>query len=206
MRRVIFTLLIFLLFAASASAQYLPTFQFGVLAGGNYSSFTSSADQYKTKGDPGYQAGIYTRFGGLGLEFQPEIYLQKTEGDIVDKGADGGLNRSYFTTANMPLLVGYKLGNDNLGGRILTGPVLIFRLQIDQQFEDGQRLNYLDQNYGWQIGGGVDFHDLSIDIKYEAGLNKINYGNVGYGVTQYAKMNLISLTITYSLYSDYSLE
>jgi len=205
MRRVIFTLIVFLFFAVSASAQYLPNFQFGVLAGGNYSNFTSSID-YKAKGDPGYQAGVYTRFGGLGLEFQPEIYLQKALVDIIDKGPDGGVNKSYFTTANLPLLVGYKMGNDNLGGRIVTGPVLIFRLQNDQQFVDGQRFNYLDQNYGWQLGGGVDFHDLSIDVRYEAGLNKINYGNVGYGVNQSTKMNLISLTITYSLYSDYSLE
>ncbi|WP_461451877.1 outer membrane beta-barrel protein [Mucilaginibacter sp.] len=204
MRRVIFTLFIFLFFAASASAQYLPNFQFGIKAGGNYSNFPGSAN-YSTKGDPGFQTGVYTRFGGLGLEFQPELYLQKSVVTISDPGEAGGINKSYFTTFNLPLLIGYKIGNDNLGGRIMTGPVLIFRLQNDQQFIDGQRLNYTDQNYGWQVGGGIDFHDLSIDIRYEAGLNKIGFG---YGATenQSSKMNMISLSISYSLYSDYSLD
>jgi hypothetical protein len=202
MRRVIFTLVVFLFFAGSASAQYLPNFQFGLTAGGNYSNFPSAAD-YQTKGNIGYQAGVYTRLGGLGLEFQPELYLQKTTVTITDNGEAGGVNKSYFTTANLPLLVGYKMGNDNLGVRVNTGPVLVFRLQNDQQFVDGQRLNYTDQNYGWQLGGGLDFHDLSIDIRYEAGLNKIGFG---FGGNESSKMNMISLSISYSLYSDYSLD
>jgi len=72
MRKVLFTLCICLLSCGWASAQYLPTFEFGLKAGGTLSAFPSTTN-YKTTGQPGYLGGVYARFGGLGLNFQPEI-------------------------------------------------------------------------------------------------------------------------------------
>ena len=203
MKKVLFTLCICLLSYAWTSAQYLPTFQFGVKAAGTLSSIPSTTD-YKTSGEPGYQAGIYARFGGLGFTFQPEIYLQKTAVTIDNKSEiDGGVNKSYFTTFNVPLLFGWKMGNEDIGVRAYTGPVLIFRLQNDQQFSDGGRLNYEDQNYAWQFGGGVDLHQLAIDLRYEAGITKLSYGPP---TNEHTSMNMLTLTISYSLFSSYSLE
>ncbi|MHB8207366.1 outer membrane beta-barrel protein [Mucilaginibacter sp.] len=199
MKKVLFTLCICLLSCGWVSAQYLPTFEFGLKAGGTYSVFPSSTD-YKTTGDPGYFGGIYARFGGLGFIFQPEMYMEKTTVTISDK-QDIGTNKSSFTTFNVPLLFGKKVGDENLGIRYYTGPVLIFRLQNDQQFGNGGRINYQDQNYGWQLGGGIDLHPVAIDVRYEAGINKLSYGAP---LNEHTSMNMLSLTISYSLFSSYS--
>jgi hypothetical protein len=201
MKKVLFILCICLLSRASASAQYLPTFQLGIKAGGTFSTFPSAAD-YKNTGAPGYLGGVFARFGGMGFNFQPELYLEKTTVTIDNKQEqDGGINKSYFTTVNVPLLFGWKMGDENMGIRAFTGPVLIFRLQNDQQFVNGGRINYQDQNYAWQLGGGIDLHDVTIDIRYEAGLNKLSYGSP---TNEHTSMNMISLTISYSLFSSYS--
>lgn len=202
MKKVLFTVFIWLLSYTWVSAQYLPTFQIGVKAGGTYSVLPSTAN-YKTTGDPGYLGGLYARFGGLGFNFQPEVYLEKTSVTINDKNNNGGINKSYFTTFNVPLLFGGKVGNENVGIRFYTGPVLIFRLQNDQQFIDGGRINYQDQNYAWQLGGGIDLHDLAIDVRYEAGINQLSYGPP---FNDHTRMNMLNLTISYSLFSAYSFE
>jgi len=203
MKKVLFTLCICLLSCGWVSAQYLPTFEFGVKAGGTLSAFPSTTD-YKTTGDPGYLAGIYARFGGLGFNFQPEMYLEKTTVTIDNQQqADGSINKSHFTTFNVPLLFGGKVGNENLGIRFYTGPALIFRLQNDQQFTSGGRINYQDQNYAWQLGGGIDLHDVAIDVRYEAGINKLSYGPP---TNEHTSMNMLSLTISYSLFSSYSFD
>jgi hypothetical protein len=201
MKKVLFILCICLLSRVSASAQYLPTFQLGIKAGGTFSTFPSAAD-YKNTGAPGYLGGAFARFGGMGFNFQPEVYLEKTTVTIDNKQEqDGGINKSYFTTVNVPLLFGWKMGDENMGIRAFTGPVLIFRLQNDQLFVNGGRINYQDQNYAWQLGGGIDLHDVTIDIRYEAGLNKLSYGPP---TNEHTSMNMISLTISYSLFSSYS--
>jgi hypothetical protein len=203
MKKVLFTLCICLLSCGWASAQYLPTFQFGLKAGGTLSTFPSTTD-FKTKGDAGYLGGIYARFGGLGFNFQPEMYLEKTVVSINNLGTtDGALNKSYFTTLDIPLLFGGKIGKEDLGIRAYTGPVLIFRLQNDQQFAYGGRINYEDQNYAWQFGGGIDLHKVAIDLRYEAGITKLNFGPTS---TEHTSMNMLSLSISYSLFSSYSLE
>jgi len=203
MKKVLFILCICLLSRAWASAQYLPTFQLGLKAGGTFSTFPSTTD-YKNTGAPGYLGGVFARFGGMGFNFQPEIYLEKTTVTIDNKQEqDGGVNKSYFTTMNVPLLFGWKMGNEDMGIRAYTGPVLIFRLQNDQQFVNGGRINYEDQNYAWQLGGGIDLHDLAIDLRYEAGINKLSYG---LPTNEHTSMNMISLTISYSLFSSYSFD
>jgi len=203
MKKVLFTLCICLLSCGWVSAQYLPTFEFGVKAGGTLSAFPSTTD-YKTTGDSGYLGGIYARFGGLGFNFQPEMYLEKTTVTINNRQeADGNINKSHFTTFNVPLLFGGKIGNENLGIRFYTGPSLIFRLQNDQEFGSGGRINYQDQNYAWQLGGGIDLHDVAIDVRYEAGINKLSYGPP---TNEHTSMNMLSLTISYSLFSSYSFD
>lgn len=204
MKKILLALCICVFFYSHslAQGQYLPDFQFGIKGGGNFTSFPSATD-YKNKGQIGYLGGVFARFGGLGFNFQPELYVQKTSVTITDYTQDGGINKSYFTTLNVPLLFGEKIGDENFGIRFYTGPELIFRIQDDQQFANGGRVNYQDQNYSWQLGGGIDLHDLSIDIRYEAGINKLSYGPP---LNQNTRMNLINITLSYSLFSSYSID
>jgi predicted porin len=62
-------------------------------------------------------------------------------------------------------------------------------------------LNYPDPNYAWQLGGGVDLKQFSLDIRYEAGLNKVPYGT---STTLHTRLNLVNITLSYSIFSDFS--
>jgi len=189
-----------------AQTSYLPDFQIGAKAGGDFSLFAGN-DAVHSKGELGYIiCGAWARLGGAGLFFQPEIY--GTIRNVKISQSAGGynfINTAKFTTADVPLLVGYKTGDVDFGVRFYTGPQLIFSLSKVQDFYKGSittRLNFNDENYAWQFGTGVDIKSISIDLRYDEGLNKVGFGPVNKKTT---RMNLLSLTVAYSLFSDYNL-
>jgi hypothetical protein len=176
----------------------LPNFAFGVKGGLNYSTFPSSGI-FNNNNRAGYIGGLWARMGGLGFNFQPELYL--TSKNINVKDASGDENKAKFTSIDVPLLLGGKIGAFGLGGRFYGGPVLSFAVNKDQNLSDATsdatKLRYKDANYGLQVGAGVDIRSLSIDLRYEQGLNKIAYGSDN----SHTRVNIFSLALAYKLFS-----
>ncbi len=182
-----------------ASAQLIPTFQFGAKAGVNLSSFHLSNDVFNSSNRAGYLGGFWARIGGLGFHFQPELYVT---GKNVKIEADGGYNNVKFTSIDVPLLVGTKVGALGFGGRFYTGPLVSFKIDDSQSlggaFSDAITLTDVkNQNFAWQVGAGADIRDLSIDLRYEYGLTKQSY-NEG---NSKARINLFTLTLAYKIFS-----
>lgn len=177
-----------------ASAQILPSFQFGVKGGVNLASLSKSG-AFNTSNRAGYLGGVWARFGGLGFNFQPEAYVTGKNVDITDNGTT---IKAKFTSIDVPLLFGGKIGAFGLGGRFYTGPLVSFAINKDQSISGAAsnitRLNYKNQNYAWQFGAGLDIRNLSVDLRYEAGLSSQTYGS---GST---KINLFNLSLGYRLF------
>ncbi|MCD8739789.1 PorT family protein [Mucilaginibacter roseus] len=197
-----FTLIAALLFGVAhfASAQLIPNFQFGAKAGVNLSSFSLSNNNFDGSNRAGYLGGFWARVGGLGFHFQPELYLTGKNVNIEDD--NGNVNRVKFTSIDVPLLVGSKVGALGFGGRFYTGPLISFKINDSQNFggafSDAVRLRDVkNQNFAWQLGAGVDIQDLSIDLRYEYGLTKQTY-NEG---NSKARINLFNLTLAYKIFS-----
>lgn len=196
------------LFAATistAQTNYLPNFQIGVKAGGDFSLYAGSQDVHNAGKAGIILAGAWARLGGAGLFFQPEVYGTIRNVNI-SQSSDGYafVNKAKFTTADIPLLVGEKTGDANAGFRFYTGPALLLSLAKVQDFYHGNiytRLNFNDINYAWQFGAGADIKDFSFDIRYEEGLDKVGYGPVNKKTT---RMNLVSFTVAYSIFSSYN--
>jgi len=87
------------------------------------------------KGNLGFTGDFYARFGGGGVNFQPELYSTYTSLTIINKSA-GYTNKAAFTDLTIPLLVGEKCGTEAFGERFYTGPVLLFSLIRQQNFAD----------------------------------------------------------------------
>jgi len=196
MKKLFITLTILAAATSMASAQILPTFQFGLKAGANLSSLQSSAGAtFSSSNQAGYLAGIWLRFGAIGFNFQPELYL--TAKDVTITGDDGGKTTAKFTSVDMPLLVGGKFGAFGIGGRFYTGPVISFAVNKDQSFggavAKATSLDYQDQNFAWQFGAGLDIRKISVDLRYEAGITKQSYG------FQHTRVSLFNLSLAYSL-------
>ncbi|MEO8885379.1 MAG: porin family protein [Mucilaginibacter sp.] len=194
MKKISITLVIFLAIIYSASAQLIPKIQFGIKGGMNLTSISKSGT-FDANNQAGYLGGIWARFGALGFNFQPEAYVTSKNVNVTD---NTGTTTAKFTSVDVPLLFGGKVGAFGLGARFYTGPVVSFAINKDQSYSSAAssitKLDYKDQNYAWQIGTGVDIRSLSVDLRYEAGLSKQNYGA---GST---KINLFNLTLGYKLF------
>jgi hypothetical protein len=196
MKKLLLTLTIITATIGFASAQILPSFQFGVKGGFNLSSLQPTAGStFSANNQAGYLGGIWARFGALGFNFQPEMYLTSKDVDVT---TNGGETTAKFTSVDVPLLIGGKIGAFGIGGRFYTGPLLSFAVDKSQSFSGAVgkafSLDYQDQNFAWQFGGGIDIKKISIDLRYEAGITKQNYGA---GQT---RVNLFNLTLAYSLF------
>src|ERR1700752_2853694 len=97
MKRLITSLIILFAAIGFARAQVLPTFQFGLKGGINVSSLESSASAtFSTSNRAGYLGGIWARFGAVGFNFQPEMYLTSKDVSITTQG--GGTTSANFTS------------------------------------------------------------------------------------------------------------
>jgi hypothetical protein len=179
-----------------AFSQVVPSFQFGLKGGVNLSKFNTS-NTFSSDNQAGYYAGIWARIGAAGLHLQPELYLSGKNTTLVNNA--GQENEVKFTSLDLPILIGTKLGAAGVGLRLNTGPVISFLLNDDQNFSQAASAafngKFKDQSFAWQFGAGLDLGKLGIDLRYELGLSKIN--STGYSST---KLNLYTLGVAYKLF------
>lgn len=199
------TILLSCLFVATTVAAFaqLPSFTFGIKGGLNVSKL--SADFAEEENRLGYQVGAFARLGGLGLYVQPEAYLgskgskfiQVTQDNNNTVEANGKVN---FTTLDIPVLLGTRIGPKNFNIRFMGGPVVSFVVNKETTFNSAYNQatdfqNYKDQTWGAQLGAGVDVGNLTIDARYEAGLSNISRSD------KYdQKQNLWHLSLGYKLF------
>lgn len=181
----------------------LPSFNLGIKGGINVSKL--NADFAEEENRLGYQVGAWARFGGVGLYVQPEAYLgskgskfiRVTQDNNNEVEADGKVN---FTTLDIPLLLGTKIGPKNFNIRFMAGPVVSFVVDKETTFSSAYQQatdfdDYKDQTWGGQVGAGVDLGNLSIDARYEAGLSNISSSD------KYdQRQNLWHLSLGYKLF------
>jgi hypothetical protein len=194
MKKITLTIVVFLAAIYVGSAQILPSFQFGAKAGVNLSNLSNSGP-FNNNNQAGYLAGFWARVGALGFNFQPELYL--SDKDIKIEG-NGLQTEAKFTSIDVPLLFGGKVGAFGFGARFYTGPVISFAVNKNQNYgtaaSDALKFDYKNQNYAWQIGTGIDIRKISFDLRYEAGLSGQSYG------TYNTKINLFNLSLGYRLF------
>ncbi|MES2418042.1 MAG: porin family protein [Bacteroidota bacterium] len=180
-----------------AFSQGLPTFQLGIKGGMNLSKFKTS-NTFSSDNQAGYYGGIWVRIGGAGLHLQPELYLSGKNSKLVT--ADGEENGVKFTSLDLPILIGTKIGAAGFGLRLNTGPVVTFLFNEEQNF--GQAAStafkgkFKDKAVAWQFGAGLDIGKLNVDARYEYGLSEINSAG-GYPTT---KLNLFTVGIGFRIF------
>ncbi|MGZ3889414.1 MAG: porin family protein [Mucilaginibacter sp.] len=195
MKKLVLSLFIITSVIFTAQSQILPNVQFGIKGGLNLASVSSNlGNTFSSSNQTGYLGGVWARFGALGFNFQPEVYITKKSTDVTSNGVETKAN---FTSIDVPLLLGAKIGALGIGGRFYTGPVISFAINKDQSIVGASNalyaMQYKDQNYAWQFGAGLDIKAISFDLRYEAGLTSQSYQGSS------TKLNLFSLTVAYRL-------
>lgn len=179
-----------------AFGQLLPSFQLGLKGGANLSKL-STDNVFSSDNRAGYYVGLWTRIGAAGIHLQPELYLTGKNTTLVNQA--GQENDVKFTSLDLPILVGTKIGAAGVGLRLNTGPVISFILDDEQSFGQaaGNAFNgrFKGQAFAWQFGAGLDIGKLGVDLRYETGLSDI--GKDGYNDT---KLNLFTFGLAYRLF------
>ncbi len=165
-----------MVFATNSFAQ----FNVGLKAGLNYSTIKAKNSEIDESGILGYHAGVWARVGGA-FYLQPELYIGSKGADLEFRTANTTVTQSgkvKFTTLDVPLLLGRKIGFDNLNLRLMAGPSFQFNLDKNENVFD-QATNpdfykYEDFVTNLQLGAGVDVGNIAVDLRYETSLQDIN--------------------------------
>jgi hypothetical protein len=174
MKKLILVAFAVLMTSAGAFAQ----FHLGAKAGLNYNTIKAQDHQFDESGVIGYQVGVWARVG-KSFYLQPEIYIGSKGSNITfSTGSTTTQEKQKFTTLDVPLLLGTRIGSDKLNLRLMAGPSFQFLL-ADNSSAFSQATNpdfykYKDFVTNGQIGAGVDLGNISVDLRYEASLQDIN--------------------------------
>lgn len=179
MKKIFLSLVLAVTLGIAAKAQ---TFDLGIKAGVNLSKL--NADFASEENRLGYQVGAWARLGGGGVFLQPELYFGSKGTKFVRVVQNNGTEVSTegsvrFTTMDIPVLLGTRIGGQSLGLRLMAGPVISFNL--DEKSSFGAAFNqatdfqsYKDQSFAAQFGAGLDVGNLSVDLRYESGLTNLS--------------------------------
>ncbi|MEY4383698.1 MAG: hypothetical protein RI995_1240 [Bacteroidota bacterium] len=114
------------------------------------------------------------------LFIQPEVLFSQKGGQIKGVGSAimGQVFDMSYTTLDIPVLVGYKMGRFY----VLGGP--LFSNQVSQNAALDQAITSVYSSYkagdglakstmAYQVGAGLSLLGLTLDVRYEAGLQNI---------------------------------
>jgi hypothetical protein len=156
-------------------------FSFGLKIGYNASKLHTSFDSIKSSFNSGFHFGAFFRFGKK-VYVQPEIYYTFQSG-LFDNSQNNAVNnwkqKVTVGSLDIPVLVGFKLINLKvINWRIMAGPMASF--VVNSTVKDFNTLvgpitkaDITKANWYVQVGTGVDVFFLTVDVRYQIGLNQM---------------------------------
>jgi hypothetical protein len=149
--------------------------QFGVKAGVNYNS-----DSFKdvsndvlngAESRTGYHAGIWLRakLPVVGLYLRPEIVYTEL-GNNVNYERSGVPTKTDFTfrKIDVPVLLGKKIFGI---GNVFAGPSFQYIMSSDFGLSDLTEISTDEFSLGIQLGFGIEFGRLGVDVRWERSLS-----------------------------------
>ena len=174
-------ILIFALLLFTAGVSF-GQFNFGIKVGYNASKLRTSFDSIKSSFNSGFHFGAFFRIGlGKKVYLQPEAYYT-LQGGIFDNNlknaVDNWKQKVTVGTLDVPVLIGFKIINLKVvNWRIMAGPMVSFvvnssvkNLSLTGPIQNAD-INKL--NWYAQVGTGVDVLMLTLDLRYQLGLNQM---------------------------------
>ena len=191
--------ILILLIVLFAALENFGQFSIGPKIGYTTSKLSTDRDSIHESIKNNFQIGAFLRFGKK-FYIQPEVVFATSGGTLKHEGTSVKetikLNNLY-----VPFLFGYKLINAKvLNLRVLAGPAanLILNKTIDFNQSGQPPVQEADlKNIAWgmDVGAGVDILFLTLDLRYEFGLNNI-YNGTG---SESIKSNVFIVSLGFKL-------
>ncbi len=159
-------------------------FSVGPKIGYNSNRLTTDFDSIKSSINNSFQVGAFVRIGSK-FYVQPEANYQVVSSSLnLTKGASIKKQDITIKTLKIPVLLGYKLISQNkFNFRVLAGPALSFNIDKKLSPSDMGELWPIQsvddlKNSTWsvQMGGGIDVFFLTLDVRYEVGIDNLYTG------------------------------
>jgi hypothetical protein len=190
MKKIIAVIFFTVIIMNSSKAQFSIGPKFGL----NYSRLTNIANDSgsMSRSIPGFNAGVAFNFSlGNAISFQPEILL-------IQKGcwieAEGNKNiYTKFTTTNyeIPFILKYSFGQENVGFFIDAGPYLSYWARkkqiyhydtlVTETYSDKTDEGDTKLDLGICFGGGTSVNagpgKIMLSLRYDLGFTNIIQGN-----------------------------
>jgi len=179
------TLLVIFLIASCLALKAQGVFSIGPKIGYNSNTLTDNLDSVQSGIKNSFQIGAFVRIGSK-VYFQPEANYQVSTSNL-NKGSGSSFQSQEITVKSLkiPALIGIKLINKGAFNlRILAGPAYTFVIdkKLDPQHMDGlwpiQSVDDIkNSNWSVQMGGGLDVLFMTLDVRYEFGIDNIYTGS-----------------------------
>jgi Outer membrane protein beta-barrel domain len=155
-------------------------FNFGLKVGYNASKLHTGLDSIKSSFNSGFHFGAFFRIGIKKVYIQPEAYYTMQGGIFNNNLLQGNWKQKVTVgTLDIPVLVGFKIINLKVvNWRIMAGPmasILINSKIKDENTFIGPIKNSDINKLNWyvQVGTGFDVLFLTLDVRYQIGLNQM---------------------------------
>jgi hypothetical protein len=179
MKKLIVVLII-LLTAFGASEQSYAQFDLGLKIGYNASKLSTDIDSIKSSMNSGFHIGAFARIGKR-VHLQPEFYYTLSGATFENLGlntVNDWKQKVTVGTLDIPVLIGFNIIQSKvLTWRIMVGPEVSFL--VNSKIEDVSLTGPIEKsdlrttNWNLQVGTGIDVLFLTLDIRYQTGLNSL---------------------------------
>ena len=149
---------------------------FGIKGGINYNNngdatFSSTGDDVIQGGESksGFHAGLWFRgkVPIIGLYIRPELVYTQVKSEYMDGNSNS--SNYEFSKIDVPVL----LGKNFLGfATAFVGPSFQYILNDDFEFSEVTTDDFDKFSVGLQMGFGVEFGNLGVDVRWERGLSE----------------------------------
>jgi hypothetical protein len=166
------------LMIGSAAFSQIPGFSIGPKIGTTFSKYTTDKDQIKEEMKSSFFFGAFVRLGNK-IYVQPELLVMSKNGLLKNENTQESQVTLKIHTIDVPLLLGVKVLDLKVANvRVMAGPVASFVIDKNITSENWDETitkdDFKNMNWGLQFGAGVDVLFLTLDVRYEIGLNDIS--------------------------------
>jgi hypothetical protein len=170
------------LIIGSVAFAQIPGFSIGPKIGASFSKYTTDQDQIREEVKNTFYFGAFARLGKK-VYLQPELLFMKRDGKLTDNSTPEGTPESQvglkINTIDLPILLGINVMDLKAANvRVMAGPVASFVINKSITGENWDEAidedDFKNMNWGLQFGAGVDVLFLTLDIRYEIGLNDVS--------------------------------
>lgn len=177
---VLFSCLV--VFAMGVNAQV----KFGLKAGLNLANqkYTSSGITISGDSKVGFQAGVILEAGSQDFVFQPGLLFSQKGMKMTQNSSTAELTLNYL---DVPLNLVYKVNvGEDTKVLLQAGPVISFGLsgkgtvgsqESDIKFGSGDDADFNTMDFGFGIGGGLQFSSFMVGLNYNFGISNCANSN-----------------------------